>query len=185
MSKFKALVIMAIVFSITSVVALSQDDGNNNGRRRGQMRDKMKQRAKEWFMELPGVEDEMKKHKENMKEIMDTMRQKAEELRKKYMEENKDKEGGEGMEAIHDKIAEEMKDTVTSVAEKMVDERIRHTRAIADLMEKYKTDAIEKLKEQMEKRHAERKGRRGGRGKGRRGNNGDDNNDVDVEGAVF
>ncbi|MHC4870302.1 MAG: hypothetical protein ACYTFY_00490 [Planctomycetota bacterium] len=162
--------------------AFCQENAENNnerhGKRRGGRMQNMRKKGKDWFMNLSGVKEEMEKHQANMKEIMGVMRKKGEEMRGRHKD-------AKDNEDARDKAAEAVKEAVADVAEKMVTERIRHTRAIADLLEDNKDEAISKLKEEMEKRHQENKSRRGGGRKGGRNQQQGGENDIDIEGAVF
>jgi 3-oxoacyl-[acyl-carrier-protein] synthase III len=152
------------------------------GRHNRQMQRQGKRGGKHnFFMNLPGVKEEMEKHRENTQNIRKTQREKIKEVVKNAKDTAKDDK-----EFDRDAVKTEIDKIVTEGAKDFIDEKIRHQRELADLLEKNKAEAVEKVKEGIAKmRKGRHNGRRGG-SRGRKGGRGmGANEEAPVEAGEF
>lgn len=177
------------------LVSAGDGNGEEGGARRGGMRGRwqkrqdgsaghgMRAKGRKWFLELPAVKTEVEKHRGTMTQLNEEMRNTVRETLEAAREQ------AEGQEVDRDAVAEQVKEVIAASASKMVDERVRHMRAMADLMEANRDTAIDKFIEFMDKKHEEHRQRRqeggGGEGGRRQGGNPQGNAGNDFEGAIF
>ncbi len=186
MFKLKSILVAALMCGTITFASAEESCEKNTQRgierkgeegKKGDKRHRMMKRGKQWFANLPGTKEEMQKNRENMKKIMKSIHEKGKEVRTKYKKE------GNSREETRELIAKAMQEAVAEVAEQMVNEKIRHSRAIADILEKNKAIAIEKIKETMKNKYQMRKRKNHKRRKGN--SNEKQQKREQEEGAVF
>lgn len=145
---------------------------------------RMRQKGRQWFFDLPEVQEEIEATRKKRQELrLETRQAIRETLTKKAREEAQQ---GEGPDEYS--IEEQIRRAIKTLMEEQIDELVRHHRAMADILEEHKDKGVEELLDEMEKMLARHHGQHRGHGRGRRGGvrGGDDSTPGEgAEGAVF
>jgi hypothetical protein len=134
-----------------------------------------------WFLELDDVKAEMETHRENIRDL----RKQAPEKVKAAIEAAR----ADGEKPDPEAIRAEVEAALPPLAESMIEEYVRHHRALADLLEQHKADGADRLVEAiMQHLHGQHRDKGGGRDGDKPDHEptaDDDGMEGDFEGAVF
>ncbi|MBN1256548.1 MAG: hypothetical protein JXA52_02450 [Planctomycetes bacterium] len=149
------LILLAVLFILLCIsYAVRAGEAEQEGPLpRPEMRQGLLPNQMRWFMGLEDVNAEKERHQLAVKEITGEAHALIKELVAK------EREKTEASEAIdRDALHAEIQDKVTEVGGKIIDEQIRHQKAMTALLELHRNDAIEdfknSLKQQRQRRNA-------------------------------